>query len=36
VSVAWLASEILGREPWYVSPQTAMKLQAPPQVVRGR
>jgi O-antigen ligase len=34
VSVAWLASDILGREPWYVSPQTAMKLQ--PQAVRGR
>ena len=34
VCVAWLAAEILGREPWYVSPQTAMKLQA--QAVRGR
>ena len=34
ICVAWLAAEILGREPWYVSPKTAMTLQA--QAVRGR
>jgi O-antigen ligase len=28
--VAWLAAEILAREPWYVSPKAAMQFQAAP------
>ena len=34
ICVAWLASDILSREPWYVSPKTALKLQA--EAARGR
>lgn len=28
VSVAWLAADVLSRESWYVSPKTALRLQA--------
>jgi hypothetical protein len=26
--VAWLAADVLSRESWYVSPKTALRLQA--------